>query len=64
MEPLFEFCEDNGEEVYHGSNLIEEVFQQGFEVRDVVGLLLGLIGRWYRRRGWCSRKILRGDLGI
>jgi hypothetical protein len=62
MEPLFELCEDGGDEVEHGSHLIEEVFQQGFEVRDVVGLLLGLAGRWDRRRGWCSRKILRGDL--
>jgi hypothetical protein len=34
------------------------------EFRDVVGLLLGLVSRWDRRRGWCGRKILRGDLYI
>jgi hypothetical protein len=46
--------------------LVEEVFQQGFEFRDVVGLLLGLVSIWdrHRRRGWCSRRILRNDLCI
>jgi hypothetical protein len=36
---------------------------QGVEFRDV-GLLLGLVSRWDGRRGWCSRRILRGDLCI
>jgi hypothetical protein len=44
--------------------LVGEVFYQGCEFRDVVGLLLGFVSRWDRRRGWCSRKILSGDLWI
>jgi hypothetical protein len=38
-------------------------FNRAFEFRDVDGLLLGLVSRWGRSRGWCSR-ILRGDLCI
>jgi hypothetical protein len=44
--------------------LFEEAFHQGFEVRDIVGLLLGLVGRWGRRRGWRKRKSFRGDLSV
>jgi hypothetical protein len=44
--------------------LVGEVFHQGCEFRDVVGLLLGLVSRSDRRRAWCSRKILRSDLCI
>jgi hypothetical protein len=44
--------------------LIEEVFQQVFEFRDVFLLLLGLVSRLDRRRGWRNRRILRGDLCI
>jgi hypothetical protein len=43
MEPLFQLCKDGGE-VCQGSHLVREVFQQDFEVRDIIGLLLGPFG--------------------